>query len=79
MKKYEVMCKWDVIREFTRKLFIIAVIGTIGNWALYLEYRAGYIGFMKAWALGFAEMTAFGGIILLLANRYIHRINKAKE
>lgn len=65
--------KYALVKKYIVFMAIIAVIATAGNWGIYGLYKAGYMNFYKAWALGFAEMTAFGGMIWLSFNWLIRK------
>lgn len=72
-EKYNAMAKKHLVF-----LLIITVIGTAGNWGIYGLYKAGYMNFYKAWALGFAEMMAFGGIIWLSFKTFNRKMKNLK-
>ena len=65
--------KYAMVKKYMVFLAIVAVIATAGNWGIYGLYKAGYMNFYKAWALGFAEMMAFGGMIWLSFKVFIRK------
>ena len=55
--------KYVMAKKYMIFLIIVAVIGIAGNWWIYGLYKAGYMNFYKAWALGFAETMSVVGIM----------------
>lgn len=73
------MNTWKYIKVFTILQLVLLLLGLAGNWAIYFEYKFGYISWPEAILIGNLEMIAVGCALVLVSKVFYRKLREGAE